>query len=228
MKQFLDLFMLAITPGIALFIFIYYLDKRDKEPLKLLLKLFFYGILISIPVIFFEKVLMYFDRFPNFFSQLYKALFVAGFTEEFFKRFVVLSIAYKSKYFNEKFDGIVYAVVTALGFATLENILYVVFRYESYQVGLSRAIISVPGHMLFAITMGYYLSLAKFSTNKRLSQYYFVLSLIVPIILHGLFDFIIYVQSFIFLPIFFIFLGFLYYINIKKLRTLYIEKNENE
>ncbi|QVK16811.1 PrsW family intramembrane metalloprotease [Mycoplasmatota bacterium] len=228
MKQFIDLFMLAITPGIALSIFIYYLDKHDKEPKTLLLKLFFYGMLISIPVILFEKVLMSFNVFTKVLSELYKALIVAGFTEEFFKRFVVLSLAYKNKNFNEKFDGIVYAVITALGFATLENILYVVFGYQSYRVGFSRAVISVPGHMLFAITMGYYLSLAKFCTVKRKCQYYFVLSLVVPIIFHGLFDFIIYVQAYVILPIFIIFLIFLYFFNIKKLHTFYCEKKEVE
>ncbi len=224
MNRFFDFVMLAVTPGIALFIFIYYLDKYDKEPIKLLLKLFFYGMLVSIPVILIEKVLLSFDVFAPFISHLYQALIVAGFTEEFFKRYVVISIAFNDRHFNEKFDGIVYAVVTALGFATLENILYVAFRYQSYTVAFSRALVSVPGHMLFAITMGYYLSLAKFAPNEGKKRYYFVLSLVAPIILHGLFDFIIYVQAYIILPIFLIFLVFLYITNIRKLHRFYHAK----
>lgn len=222
--MFINLLLLAITPGIVLCILIYYLDKYDKEPVYLLLKLFFYGVLISLPVIFFERMLMKFNIFNGFLNSLYSAFVVAGFTEEFFKRFVVISKAYKLKEYNERFDGIVYSVVVSLGFATLENILYVVFGYQSYQVAFSRALISVPGHMLFGITMGYYLSLAKYSTTKKQQRYYFVLSLFAPIVLHGLFNFLIFVQAYLLIPIFMLFYFYLLITNIKKLNYFYNEK----
>lgn len=226
MNNFINLLIIAITPGIALFILTFYLIKYDKESFFLLLKILVYGFLIAIPVIFFEKILMSFDVFPQYISQLYKALIVAGFTEEFFKRFVIVSLAYKSKHFNKKFDGIIFAVVVALGFATSENIMYIAFDFQSYSVGFPRAVISTPGHILFAITMGYYLSMAKFSLHKNKKQHYFVLSLAAPIIMHGIFDFLIYVQVFVFIPIFLIFLILLFIRNIKKLNEFYNSKEK--
>ncbi len=79
-----------------------------------------------------------------------------------------MKVPYKTKYFNEKLDGIVYGVFSAMGFATVENIVYVVYRYANNpHVGLYRGIFSVPAHAVFGITMGYYLSLARFDTDNR-------------------------------------------------------------
>ncbi|MDF2698454.1 MAG: conserved rane protein of unknown function [Haloplasmataceae bacterium] len=224
--MFFNLLILSITPGLALIIIIYFLDKHDKEPVLLLIKLFFYGVIISLPVIFFEKILMRFNMFSGFLSPLYTAFVVAGFTEEFFKRFVVLSKAYKLKEYNERFDGIVYAVVVSLGFATLENILYVVFNYHSYEAGITRAMFSVPGHMLFGINMGYFLSLSKFANTKIQQKHYFLISLFSPIILHGLFNFLIFVQAYLLLPVFMLFYIFLIISNTKKLNYFYREKRK--
>ncbi len=227
MTNFLNLFIIVITPGIALSILIYYLIKDVKKRFYLLLKVLVYGFLVAIPVVYFEKILMSFDFFPQYISQLYKALIVAGFTEEFFKRYVIVSLAYKSKYFNKKCDGIILAVVTALGFATAENIMYIAFKIQSYTIEFPRAVISVPGHIIFAITMGYYLSMAKFTIHKIKTQYYFVLSLVAPIVMHGIFDFLIYVEAHVFIPVFLLFLILLFIINIKKLTEIFNSYKKN-
>ncbi|KAB3525445.1 PrsW family intramembrane metalloprotease [Alkaliphilus serpentinus] len=199
------LFVIAIIPSIAIAAAIYLTDRYDREPLALLIKIFIYGTLIVVPVIFIERLLIRINIFGGILGAAYTAFVVAGFTEEYFKRLVVIKGAYNSKYFNEKLDGIVYCIFSALGFATVENIMYVVFRFSgNYYVGIMRGILSVPAHVLFAVTMGYYLSLAKYTEDEGLRKTYFRRSLIVPIILHGLFNFILMAQipllMFIFIP----------------------------
>lgn len=84
---------------------------------------------------------MQINPFTGVLGSLYTAFIVAGLTEEYFKRLVVLKIPYKTKYFNEKLDGIVYSVFSTMGFATVENIVYVVYRYTNNPyIGLYRGI----------------------------------------------------------------------------------------
>lgn len=124
--------------------------------------------------------------------MIHNAFIVAGFTEEYFKRFMVLKVPYKTSYFNEKLDGIVYGVFSALGFATVENIIYVVFTYTNNPfIGLYRGVFSVPAHAIFGVTMGYYLSLSRFDIDKNRKKKNMRMSLIAPVLLHGVFDFIL-------------------------------------
>ena len=98
----------------------------------------------------------------------------------------------KNRYFDEKMDGIVYAVCVSLGFAALENIMYLFSNAESYlSVGIARAIFAIPGHFCFGILMGYYYSLAKFypKTPKKNKA----LILVAPIVVHGLYDSILFI-----------------------------------
>jgi len=186
------LFIIAITPAISIALAIYLSDRYDREPISLLLKTFIFGALSVLPTIVVERFLISFNILPGILGAAYTAFIVAGLTEEFFKRSVVMTFIYKNRHFNEKLDGIVYCVFSALGFATIENIMYVVFRfsYNSY-VGLYRGILSVPAHAIFGVTMGYYLSLAKFTKEPSLKSGYLQKSLYVPIILHGLFNFML-------------------------------------
>ncbi len=186
------LFVIAIIPAISIAIAVYLSDRYDKEPISLLLKTFIFGALSVIPVILVERLLSMFNIFTGLLGAAYTAYIVAGFTEEYFKRLVVVKLMCKNKYFDEKLDGIVYAVFSALGFAAVENIMYVVFRfsYNPY-IGLYRGILSVPAHAIFGVTMGYYLSLTKFATNKAREKANFRKSLYMPMLLHGTFNFIL-------------------------------------
>ncbi|QQY79348.1 RsiW-degrading membrane proteinase PrsW (M82 family) [Keratinibaculum paraultunense] len=186
------LFTIAITPAIAIIFGIYLSDRYDREPLKLLMLTYIFGALSAIPIIIVEELLLKLNIFSGIFDALYTAFIVAGLTEEFFKRLVVLKIPYNTKYFDEKLDGIVYGVFSAMGFATVENIVYVVYRYANNpHVGLYRGIFSVPAHAVFGITMGYYLSLAKFDPDKKRAAKNRYRSLYMPIFLHGTFNFIL-------------------------------------
>ena len=186
------LFIIAITPAIAIIVGIYLSDRYDREPIGLLILTYIFGALSVIPAIIIEELFLKLNIFSGIYSAFYTAFIVAGFTEEYVKRLVVLKLPYKTKHFNEKLDGIVYSVFSTMGFATVENIVYVVYRYTNNPyIGLYRGIFSVPAHGVFGITMGYYLSLAKFDTDKKRAKRNLRRSLYMPMILHGIFDFIL-------------------------------------
>ncbi len=220
----LRLVIVAVIPGIALSLGMYLTDRYDREPVTLLLKLFLFGMLAAIPTIIVERMLSNVNIFPGILSIIWTAFIVAGFTEEFFKRLVVMRLAYYHDAFNEKLDGIIYCTFSALGFATIENIMYVVTGYDADPyIGLYRGLLSVPAHMLFAVTMGYYLSLAKFSPEHRTHSYYSTRSLVIPILLHGTFNFILMSGIPLLMLLFIPFVIFLWVTNLKKLNLFYKE-----
>ena len=230
----LNLIITAITPGIALALIFYWFDRHDREPIGMLLKVFIFGAVYVFPTILIENFLLLFNIFGGVLGAAYTAFIVAGLTEEYMKRKVVLKYVYFNPVFNEKLDGIVYCVMSALGFATLENIMYVVFTFSDVEaVGYYRAIISVPAHMLFAVTMGYYLSLAKFSSTPEEHRHYFKKSLSVPAMMHGIFDFILMANIPLLMVFFIPFVIYLWVVNLKKLNVYYNDSkyyanNDNE
>lgn len=221
------LFIIAIIPAAIIILGIYLSDRRDREPFKVLLFTYILGALTVIPSIVVEEILITFNIFPGVLSAFYNAFIVAGFTEEFFKRMVVLKYPYNTKFFNEKLDGIVYSVFATMGFATVENIIYVAYRYTNNPfIGLYRGIFSVPAHAVFGITMGYYLSLAKFDVNLERKRMNMRKSLYMPLIMHGMFDFILMAEipelTLIFVP----YVLFLWWLNQRKLASfMYDSKN---
>ena len=217
---------ISISPVVALIIGLYLTDRYDREPVSLLSRVFLLGFLSSVPVLLAEILISQLNIFPGIFGVLFTSFIVAGLTEEYFKRLVVLKTAYLHASFNEKLDGIIYCCFSALGFATIENIMYI-FTYHTSNpfVGLYRGVFSVPGHMLFAVTMGYYLSLAKYSRNPKNKNSYCRKSLIYPVLLHGTFNFILMTEMsvvFMFIP----FVFFLWYINLRKLNHFYKESKQ--
>ena len=222
--DFLRLVIIAVIPGLALALGLYLTDRYDREPVRLLIKLFAFGFLSAIPTLFVERFLGRLNFFPPLLSAAWTAFVVAGFTEEFFKRAVVMRVVYHHNAFNEKLDGIIYCAFSSLGFATIENIMYVVTGYDANPyIGLYRGLLSVPAHMLFAVTMGYYLSLARFSPDKQSEDKYLKLSLITPILYHGVFNFILMAGSILLLFLFIPFVIFMWVVSLKKLNRFYKE-----
>lgn len=120
------------------------------------------------------------------FSSFFDAFFVAGFTEEFAKFAVLYWIVWKNKEFDQHFDGIIFAVCVSMGFALVENLMYV---FEGgMKVALIRAVLAVPGHGLNAVVMGYYLSLAKFHQGPKKNEY-LMKSFLGAAVMHSLYDF---------------------------------------
>lgn len=213
------LFIIAITPALIGMYAIYLTDRVDREPTKLLILTFILGALAVIPSIIVEEILISLNVFTGVAGAFYNAFIVAALTEEYFKRLVILKLPFRTSYFNEKLDGIVYGVFAALGFATVENIMYVVFRYTNNPfIGLYRGIFSVPAHGVFGITMGYYLSLYRFNTDEAGKKANLRKSLFMPVLLHGIFDFIL-MAGIPELTIFFVpYVIFLWWLNHRKLK----------
>lgn len=221
------LFIIAITPAIIFIGGIYLTDRSDREPAYLLIITYLLGALMVIPSIVVEELLIKLNVFTGIGKALFNAFIVASLTEEFFKRLVVLKVPYRTSYFNEKLDGIVYGVFAALGFATVENIMYVVFAYTNNPfIGLYRGIFSVPAHGVFGITMGYYLSLAKFNTDEKGKKSNLAKSLFIPVILHGIFDFILMAEIPQLILLFVPYVVFIWWLNERKLsRFVYDSRN---
>ena len=186
----------ALLPIAILVYYIYHKDKNSPEPTGQLVRAFLYGILsiplslcISIPL---GVMGVYPAEATNILGSISTAFFGAAVPEEIAKLFILWLVLRKNPYFDEKMDGIVYAVCVSLGFAALENIMYLFTNAENYlSVGIARAIFAVPGHFCFGILMGYYYSLAKFYPKSATKNR--TLVLVAPIIAHGLYDSILFI-----------------------------------
>ncbi len=213
----MNLLILSLAPVFIIAAYIYFRDKYEKEPLRLLLLALLAGALTVIPILILETFLnRYANLFPHYISAAYKAFVVAGFSEELFKYIALYLLIWKSAEFNEKFDGIVYATYVSLGFAGVENVLYVI--EGGMQTGISRAITAVPAHAIFGITMGFYFGLARFyKTQERTLK---IKALLIPILLHGIYDFILFTGLGWLTVVFVAFVVFLYISALKRLKHL--------
>ena len=185
----------ALAPIAILAYYIYRRDKFQKEPVKELLKAFGMGIL-SVPVSLLISTPLEFAGFYSMETQTLldavKVSFLgAAIPEEIAKFLMLWLFVRKSRCFDENVDGIVYASVVSLGFAAVENILYLVTNYESWiSVGITRALFSVPGHFFFGVLMGYYYSLFRFYPAAGRKVKWLVLG--APILAHALFDTVLF------------------------------------
>ena len=190
---------ISLAPILIIAFYIYGRDKYEKEPISFLLRALLTGVLIVLPVVLIEKLLSIpSERMEGLSNAAYTAFKVAALTEEGMKFIAFYFLFWKNKNFNERFDGIVYAVYIALGFAGIENLLYVFTG--GYSVGLIRALTAVPAHALFGIMMGFYFGLAKFKPNR--GRFYLVLAFFLPFIFHGIYDFLLMSNSPVFITIF--------------------------
>ncbi len=149
-------------------------------------------------------------------AAAWQAFVVAAFSEELFKYIALYLLIWNRREFNEKFDGIVYAVFISLGFAGVENVLYVFGNGN--QTGISRAVSAVPAHAIFGITMGFYFGMAKF--YKKIQKQLKIKALLYPVLLHGIYNFILFAGIEWLTIVFFGFLIFLYCSGLKRIREL--------
>lgn len=220
------LIFVSVFPVIFILIYIYYRDKYEKEPLGLLLKTFFGGVLSAIATIFvMSPVGIYFPELEGVSANAFMLAFAgAAIPEEIFKFIFLYLIIWKNRNFNEYYDGIVYAVFVSLGFACLENIIYV--AQHGIGVGIMRGILSVPSHALDGVIMGYFLSLARFIPARRME--YLFKSLFYAILAHGIYDFLLFYMAGIAplnpalaglaIVLFFVFVIYLWWLGFKKIK----------
>ena len=183
------LLFLSVLPAALLIIFIYRQDKYQKEPFKSLFKAFFGGMLSVVFTIVTVRIIDYTIGLIPYLNQtvFYDSFITAGIPEELCKFLVFMIFIWNDKNFDEYFDGIVYASFISLGFATVENIMYVM--PGGIGTGIVRALISVPAHFLFGVILGYFLSLAKFNSGKK--GRYIIIGLLIAMAAHGLFDWLL-------------------------------------
>lgn len=189
---YIILFAIAILPVVVLMAYIYRQDKYQKEPVKSLMKAFIGG-MISIPIdiILVTLIQTCLGNTAIASTVFYSSFLEAGIPEELSKFLIFMILIWRDRNFDEYFDGIVYATFIGLGFACFENIEYV-FSY-GFGTGVVRALISVPGHFLFGVLLGYFLSLAKFHPEHR--GRFICLGLLSAMVAHGLFDWLLMIAE---------------------------------
>ncbi len=213
----MKLIFLALAPVFIIAFYIYFRDKYEKEPFSLLFRSLLIGIGITLPIILVENFFEHFNYSLHGLAYAgYRAFITAGLTEELFKYLAFLLIIWRSRHFNEKFDGIVYAVFISLGFAGVENIFYVL--EHGYKIGLVRAVTAVPAHALFGIVMGYRFGLARFYPEERRKQLF--LAFLLPFLLHGFYDFFLMAEKPVFLVFFVPFIIYLWTYGFRRMKNL--------
>lgn len=189
----LSVLALAVLPALILVYYVYQQDSLQREPAKNLVKAFFYGaasvfasLLISVPSmrlgLFPQEIHSGLDAFRS-------AFFGAAIPEETAKLLLLWLFLRKCKDFDERMDGIVYAVCVGMGFAAFENVEYLLGAGSQWvTVGISRSLTAIPGHFGFAVVMGYYFSLHYFDRYRAplagLKMWLY------PVLLHGTYDWI--------------------------------------
>lgn len=218
------LLLLAVAPGAYIVMHIYKQDKVEKEPMKLIRKLLIAGVISVIPAIILELVCSAVlgidsNETSSLFLIAMDAFIVTALVEEGLKYITLKKLTWNVPDFDYTFDAIVYSVSVSMGFAIIENIAYVL----SNGVGnaLIRALISVPGHAVFAVYMGYYYGRAKLSDivgNSKEKKVLLKKALWVPVFLHGFFDFCLLSGSIVLILVFLVFIGVLYFLTYKNLK----------
>ena len=227
------LFALALLPSIILGWIIWQNDKIEKEPTSLLIILFLCGVGSTI-VTLLLSIFVYMIPLCNpetasrIIEHFVSAVIGVALVEEFSKWIFIKVVTWKNKEFTHIYDAVVYAVFVSLGFATVENLLYVFSSEGAIMVAIARALLAVPLHVFCGVFMGYYYGLAKQSeinNRNNLKQKNLLLSIIIPTLTHGFYDFCLFTGDILFFLLFLIFVVTLYilaFIRINKLSKIQV------
>lgn len=187
----LNVIALAVLPALILLFYTYQQDKMQREPVKMIVKGFLFGCLSVFCSFFFSVPAMSFGLFPDsihsFGDAFRTAFFGAAIPEETAKLFCLWLFLRNNPYFDERMDGIVYAVCVGMGFAAFENIEYLFAAGTDWvTTGVGRSLTAIPGHFGFAVLMGYYYSLNHFDAYRApgagLKMWLY------PVLAHGIYD----------------------------------------
>lgn len=180
---------LALTPVFVIIIFIYFQDKYSPEPSKLIFGTFLLGVISIIPAVFLELFFesLFYSIDISFIATILYAFIGVGLSEEFCKFLFLRLFIYKNKNFDEPMDGVVYAITLSMGFAAIENILYVFNSNDPYFTAFVRSFTAIPAHASFGAIMGLYFGLSKFTFLHKRSILY-LKAIITAALAHGLYD----------------------------------------
>jgi protease PrsW len=190
------LLLLAVAPGFFILWYVYHKDKYEREPKGLIVVTFLLGVAVAVPAGIIEYLFEWGTGMPmtgNMLGAFLGSFFIVAPVEEVAKFLAVRVKAYRAASFNEVMDGIVYSVAAALGFATIENVFYV-FQFGA-ATGLFRAFLSVPLHAMCGGIIGYYLGMKK--VYKEDKKYFVGAGLLIAILFHGAYDFVLFSETFL-------------------------------
>ena len=213
----------AVLPALFLMRYVYRLDRIDKEPIGLLILLAGAGALACFPAAIIEQMLgIALEQFLDSESEIYiiiEAFLVVALAEEGCKFICLRMFTWNNDEFDCNFDGIVYAVFVSLGFAALENVMYL----QSYgmSIALSRALLSIPGHMTFSVFMGHHYSKArkaKIYGRPDEARQHNMTALTRAVMLHGFYDYCLMSNYEVLYYVFFVFVIILDIVSIKKIK----------
>ncbi|HTX71389.1 MAG TPA: PrsW family glutamic-type intramembrane protease [Rectinemataceae bacterium] len=174
---------LAALPAVLLIAFFYRLDRARPEPMRLIVRSVLFGFLAVIPAAGIELALGFLvPSIPGVPGTLFEAFIVAGLVEESVKLYFVRRYIFRRPEFDERSDGIIYAICVSLGFAFIENFMY---GHDDLRILLIRSFTAVPGHAVFSGVMGYYVGMAKLEPGKSGA---WRTGLFWAVLLHGLYD----------------------------------------
>ncbi len=187
--------LVGFIPTAVLIVYLFCLDSIEKEPVGLLLKLFLVEGVVTIAAVAwvelgFEAAASLFFEEDSFLYHVVDNLICVALVEEMAKYMVLKRFTWRNPAFNYRFDGIVYAAVTALGFAAFENVAYI--AEDGLATALGRMVTAVPGHCVDGILMGIFYGKAKLLEARgerggaRRNR---LLALLAPIAEHGFYDF---------------------------------------
>mgnify|MGYP000903785935 FL=1 len=189
------LILAAVIPAVFLMIKVYRADRMEKESGYLLRQLVIAGILSTIIALIEEKIgewiLSCFVPENTLLYQIILYFVIVAIAEESSKYFFLKKRTWNNPEFNCQYDGVVYAVFVSLGFALWENINYVLSY--GFSTAIVRAITAIPGHACFGVFMGVFYGLARkqYNHGKMFSSKIFrIFSIVLPVLLHGSYDFI--------------------------------------
>ncbi len=229
--SYFTLVFLSLLPSLLWLIFFLKEDKHP-EPGKMILKVFFYGMILTIPVILISVLINYYLSYlaiSRFLTTIIMVVFVASITEEIAKYLVVKKTVLQNSECDEPVDIMIYAITAALGFAALENILFlfpleIPFCYKEMATGsFFRFISGTFLHALTSAIMGYFLAISILNIKKR--KLFISAGIFLAIVLHALYNFSIIMsetdnQALIIAPVILISLFILVFFCFKKLRKI--------
>lgn len=190
---------LAIIPGLLIIIYVYKKDKVEKEPVGLIIKIILLGVLSCFAAAYLE---MFESQFLPQYPQgsleyaLTTSFCMAALVEEIVKFLAMKIGSWRYPGFNYRFDGIVYGVSAAVGFAVYENIMYV--SLYGFQTAVVRAFTAVPLHAFCGAFMGVFYAHSKQQAilgNRSGCIRNTILSLVVPMMIHGIYDTLAFLRT---------------------------------
>ncbi len=188
-----NLVALALSPVVVLITYVYFNDRHEREPILLLIWAFVLGVFSVLPTLLFSfgwSALGFELDNQRLSSTFTYAFLVVACSEEVAKFIMLRLFLYRKRAFDEPYDGIMYTMMIGMGFAAVENLLYVFGQptyVDSLTVGGWRAITAVPAHATFAILMGYYAGKAKFAKSGKTGWLF--AGLLAAVVFHGAYDF---------------------------------------